>query len=348
MQTRARLDEVFRNAFPVPFDDTSKFVFFGDVHRGDDSLSDEFGRNRHIYYHALDYYYQNGCTYVEVGDGDELLEQPRFKHIYSAHVTTFEMLKRFFLDGRLLMLFGNHNRHLRSQTYVEQNLYRSFDEFNEAYEDLFPDINIHEALILKHRKTGQEIFVVHGHQGDFLNDQLWLFSFFSIRYFWRFMHILGVKYAASPSRNLYRRHKVERNYNRWNLQHDIMLICGHTHRPKFPREGEPAYFNTGCCIHPRGITCLELINGKISLVSWKTHSKRDGTLYIKRTVLQGPEPVERFHHSMARLGHIKSKKVKRFTMEEPYHDTATIHTRDRGGDKSSQLRPGGPSDRNEE
>ena len=58
MKTRARLDSVFQKAFPVPFDDGSKFVFFGDVHRGDDSLSDEFGRNRHIYYHALNYYYQ--------------------------------------------------------------------------------------------------------------------------------------------------------------------------------------------------------------------------------------------------------------------------------------------------
>ena len=28
-----------------------------------------------IYDHAIDFYYQNGCTYVEVGDGDELLEQ---------------------------------------------------------------------------------------------------------------------------------------------------------------------------------------------------------------------------------------------------------------------------------
>lgn len=294
MRTRARLDKVFRNAFPIPFDDTSKFVFFGDVHRGDDSLSDEFGRNRHIYYYALDHYYRGGFTYVEVGDGDELLEQPKFLHIFTAHITTFEILKEFYKDDRMIMIYGNHNRQLRNKKYLKSNFFQSYDEFSDTYEDLFPEIKVHEALILKHRKTDQEIFVVHGHQGDAINDQFWHLSFFSIRYFWRFMHILGVKYAASPSRNLYRRHKVEKNFNRWNLQHQIMLICGHTHRPKFPREGEPAYFNTGCCIHPRGITCLEITQGEISLVSWRTHTKEDGTMFINRTVIQGPEPITNY------------------------------------------------------
>ena len=291
MRTSSRLDKVFRNAFPVPFDDNSKIVFFGDVHRGDDSLSDEFGRNRHIYDHAIDFYYQSGCTYVEVGDGDELLEQPKFKHIYTAHVTTFEILKKFYKEGRLYMLYGNHNLQLKSRKYLEKNLHFAEDEFSETKENLFPNINVHEALILKHRETGQEIFVVHGHQGDLLNDQLWFFSFFMIRYVWRFLHILGVKYAASPSKSRTRRHKVEKNYNRWNTDHNIMIICGHTHRAKFPREGEPAYFNTGCCIHTRAITCLELICGNISLVSWRTHTRKDGSLYVKRTVLQGPEPI---------------------------------------------------------
>lgn len=295
MRTRARLDKVFRSAFPIPFDDSSKFVFFGDVHRGDDSLSDEFGRNRHIYYYALDYYNQDGFTYVEVGDGDELLEQPKFLHIFTAHVTTFDILKEFYKDGRMILIYGNHNRQLRNKKYLERNFYQSYDEFSDSYEDLFPGIKAHEAVILTHRTTGQKIFVVHGHQGDLVNDQLWHLSFFTIRYFWRFMHILGVKYAASPSRNLYRRHKVEKNFNRWNMQHQIMLICGHTHRPRFPREGESSYFNTGCCIHPRGITSLEIEDGQVSLVSWRTHTKKDGTMFINRTVTQGPEPIEKYH-----------------------------------------------------
>ncbi len=294
MKTRARLDSVFQKAFPVPFDDGSKFVFFGDVHRGDDSLSDEFGRNRHIYYHALNYYYQNDFTYVEVGDGDELWEHPHYEHIRSAHVSVFEMLKGFHKSNRLLMLFGNHNMQLRDPKYVKENLYHIYDEYLDLKEDLFPDLNVHEALLLKHRNSGQEIFVVHGHQGDLINDQLWRISYTLIRYIWRFLHVMGVKYAASPAKNRTKRHKIEKSYNKWNQQRDIMIICGHTHRPKFPSAGETSYFNTGCCIHPRGITCLELMYGKIMLVSWNMHSKKDGTVYIKRSLIKGPEPISSF------------------------------------------------------
>ncbi len=294
MKTRSRLDEVFKHAFPIPFDDDSKFVFFSDVHRGDDSLSDEFGRNRHIYYHALEHYFQDGFTYIEVGDGDELWEHSSFAHIRGAHVATFHMLRNFYNEDRFYMLFGNHNMHLKSPDFVKKNLFQVFDEYNDISEDLFPDIVIHEGLILTHRQTQQEIFVVHGHQGDLINDQLWKISYFIIRYFWRFMHILGVKYAASPAKNRLKRHKVEKNYNKWNEDRDTMLICGHTHRPKFPGPNDPSYFNCGCCMHPRGINCIEIADGKISLITWNMHSKPDGTLYIKRTVSKGPSPLTNF------------------------------------------------------
>lgn len=294
MHTNSRLDEVFKRAFPVPFDSNSRFVFFSDIHRGDDSLSDEFGRNRHIYEHALDYYYRHDCTYVEVGDGDELWEHPNYRHIKTAHASTFDLLRKFYRDGRFFMLYGNHNMALKDSNYVRTHLTTIYDDLQERNIDLFPGLVVHEALILKHRETHQEIFVVHGNQGDLLNDQLWRLSSFLVRYFWRFMHVVGVKYAASPARNRYKRHKVERNFNKWNAQHGIMLICGHTHRPRFPKKGDPAYFNTGCCMHPRGITCLELIDGKVCLVSWRVRSKADGTMYIKRSVMQGPKPIESF------------------------------------------------------
>jgi len=295
MITQPRLDAVFEKAFPVPFDDSSKFVFFSDVHRGDDSRSDEFGRNKHIFNHALNYYYQNNFTYVEIGDGDELWENPKFDIIRSAHTTTFEMLKKFYDDNRLFMLFGNHNMPFSNEEYVKKTLYSVYDEYLDSHVDLFPGITVHEALILIHRDTRQEVFVVHGHQGDLLNDQLAPISHFIIRFFWRFMHnVLGIQYAASPAKSRRKRHKVEKRYTKWNENSDTVIICGHTHRPRFPSPNEPAYFNTGCCMHPRGITCLELIYGKFVLVTWSVHTKPDGSMYIKRTALKGPESIRSY------------------------------------------------------
>lgn len=294
MRTKSRLDQVFNDAFPVPFDEKSKFVFFSDQHRGDDSLSDEFGRNKHIFNHALNYYYENDFTYVEVGDGDELWEHSNFEHIRSAHAKTFDLLKKFFDAGRMLMLFGNHNMRFKSKHNVEKYLYHVYDEYSNETLDLFPGINVHEALILTHRKTGQEVFVVHGHQGDLLNDHLVGVSYLLIHFLWRFMHLVGVKYAASPAKSRRKRHKVEKNYTKWNQEHDRIIICGHTHRAKFPRPNEDAYFNCGCGMHPRGINCLEILYDQIILVTWGVDTKKDGSMYIKRTAVQGPEAIDQF------------------------------------------------------
>ena len=182
--------------------------------------------------------------------------------------------------------------------------------------DLFPIRFMNREY--EHRDTGQEILYFMDTRA--ICSTISLASILCRDYIWRFMHILGVNYAASPSRNLYRRLKVEINFNRWNISRDIMLICGHTHRPKFPREGEPAYFNTGCCIHPRGIYCLELICGNISLVSWRMHSKKDGTLFVKRTIVQGPEPIIKFQNSLAKGGYrtmkITGRKLRKYKKED--------------------------------
>jgi len=45
-------------------------MFFSDCHRSNGSHSDEFTKNRNTYLFALEYYYKNGFTYVEAGDGD--------------------------------------------------------------------------------------------------------------------------------------------------------------------------------------------------------------------------------------------------------------------------------------
>ncbi len=294
MFTERILDEVYRKADIRYFDNTSRYVFFSDVHRGDNSLSDDFARNRNIYYHALEYYYKSNFTYVELGDGDELLEHSKFQHIYSAHADIFQMLRNFHMAKRMIMLFGNHNMQLADPNFVKKYYSVVIDEYSDEEFTLFPDLEVREAIILEHAHSGQRIFAVHGHQGDFFNHQGYFLSKFSIRFFWRFLHIMGVNYMASPAKSREKRHKIEKKYTRWNRQHGIMLLCGHTHRAKFPAKGEASYFNTGCCIHPRGLNCIEIIDGKIVMVRWHMHTKDDGLLYIKRSISRGPDPISIF------------------------------------------------------
>lgn len=294
MFTDKRLTQAYNNAKTEYFDENSKYIFFSDIHRGDDSISDEFTRNQNIYLYALNYYYSQGYTYVEVGDGDELWEYPNFKHIRLAHTDIFVVLKKFFDADRLLMLYGNHNIYLKSKNYVSNNYFNFYDEYHQERVDLFKGLTPQEALLLKNKKTGQEILTVHGHQGDFMNDQLWFVSMFLMRYFWRFMHVVGFENPSSPARNLYKRHKVEKQYNKWIENHKMMLICGHTHRPKYPKAEELPYFNTGCCIHTRGITGIEILHGKIIMVDWRIAADENGVVRIERQVVRGPEPIEKY------------------------------------------------------
>jgi UDP-2,3-diacylglucosamine pyrophosphatase LpxH len=294
MKSEQRLTGAYKNAKVVHFDKNSKYIFFSDVHRGDDSVSDEFTRNQNLFLHALNYYYKEGYNYVEVGDGDELWEYPTFKHIRLAHTDVFVVLKKFYDSKRMTMIYGNHNIYLKSRKFVKENYYTFYDEYNQERVELFRGLEPQEALILKNKDTGQEILIVHGHQGDFMNDQAWVLSMLLLRYFWRFMHIVGFENPASPARNLYRRHKVEKAYNKWIEKHKMMLICGHTHRQKFPKVNDLPYFNTGCCIRTRGICGIEILNGEILMVDWRISADDDGTMRVKRTVVRGPEAIDKY------------------------------------------------------
>lgn len=294
MNTDKRLTNAYNNARIEYFDKKSKFIFFSDVHRGDDSVSDEFTRNQNIFLHALNYYYNKGYVYIEVGDGDELWEYSKFKHIRLAHTDIFIALKKFYDNERMIMIYGNHNIFLKSEDYVKENLYYFYDEYKQERVPLFIGLVPQEAVVLKDKDTGQEILVVHGHQGDFMNDQAWRLSMILLRYFWRFMHIVGFENPASPARNLFKRHKVEKAYNKWIEKHKIMLICGHTHRPKFPKADDLPYFNTGCCIRTRGIAGIEIVDGNILMVDWRIAADEDGNLKMLRTVVRGPEPIDHY------------------------------------------------------
>ena len=294
MKTEERLNEAYKKAKIIEFNDDSKIIFFSDVHRGDNSNSDEFAHNQSTYFHALSYYFNHGYTYVEVGDGDEMWEHSKFSLIRSAHSDVYYLLSKIYQAGKLIMLYGNHNNSLRDPNFVKKNFYYFYDDYLEKGSDLFPGIEVHESIILKHSRTNHEIFVVHGHQGDLMNDQLWWFSMMTVRYFWRFMHVIGFRNPASPAKNVLKQHKIEKNFSRWIAKYGKILLCGHTHRPKFPAKGDVPYFNTGCCVHPRGISGIEILDGKIMLVDWRVRPNLNGVLYIDRKVIKGPISLDNF------------------------------------------------------
>ena len=286
---KKRLDRAYQNAHVVPFDDDSKFILFSDCHRGDNSFADDFANNRNIYYHALKHYYVEGFNYAELGDGDELWENISFSSILNAHKNVYHLMQLFHKKNRLHMIWGNHDMVYRNPDTVKKNLSTYFDPKVGEDVELFGDIKYHEAIVLKHKDTNQEIFLTHGHQADWWNYLFWKWSRFMVRILWKPLNVMGIADPTSPAKNYKELIKVERRTKKWITDNDnLMTIVGHTHRPRFPEPGDIAFFNDGSCVHPRSITGIEIENSTISLIKWQIATKEDGTLQIVRVLLEGP------------------------------------------------------------
>lgn len=292
LSSKSRLDNAYQNAKQLAFDDNSKIILFSDCHRGDNSFADDFANNRNIYFHALKHYFSEGFIYIELGDGDELWENIAFKPILEAHKNVYELMQLFYNQQRLHLIWGNHDMVYRNPKYVEKYLYKYFDERTGEDKPLFPSIEVHEAIVLKHAETQQELFLTHGHQADWWNFLFWKWSRFMVRVLWKPLNVMGIADPTEPAKNYTELIKVERRTKKWIVDNNnLITVVGHTHRPRFPEPGDIALFNDGSCVHPRSITGIEIENGAISLVKWQIATNEDGILQIVRILLEGPEKL---------------------------------------------------------
>lgn len=295
MSSAHRLSRAYTNAKRIPFDETSKFILFSDCHRGDNSFADEFANNRNIYFHALSHYLKEGFDYCELGDGDELWENINFASIFEAHKNVYKLLKKFYLEKRLHMIWGNHDMVYKDRSYVNKYLSSYFEPIDDTDKELFEGITYNEGIVLEHSRTGQEIFLAHGHQADWWNYTFWRWGRFLVRVLWKPLQVWGIADPTSPAKNYTELIKIERRIKKWIVDNNFLLtIVGHTHRPRFPEPGDIPFFNDGSCVHPRSITGIEIENGQISLIKWQIETDEDGTLKVVRILLEGPQLLSNY------------------------------------------------------
>lgn len=280
MNDDRRLQKAFCHAPRLPLSKRSKYVLISDCHRGSGNSNDNFLKNQHLYFAALEYYYQQGYTYIELGDGDELWENRSIKNIMDIHSDVFCFLSQFARENRLYLLYGNHDMVKRKK----------------RFQPLFSPLCFHEGIILT---TGTlpdnmpriSLYLTHGHQASMLNSTLWPLSRFLVRYIWNPLENLGVLDPTSAAKNYRVKNKCETRLNQWAEENRRILITGHTHRPVLP--AEPArYYNTGSCVHPRCITCIEIERLSMTLVKWCMNARTDSTLYVAREIISGPVPLQ--------------------------------------------------------
>lgn len=292
MSTFSRLDRAFQNAPILPLTNRSRYVLMSDCHRGIGTSSDNFLKNQHLYFAALEHYYRLGFTYIELGDGDELWENRSMKTIIDIHSNVFWLFKQFYQENRLYLLYGNHDIIKRKKGYPAKSCDTYFCTQSQQMQPLFPSLTFYEGIILTTdllpgSRSHVSLYLTHGHQASLLNSTLWPLSRFLVRYIWRPLENLGILDPTSAAKNYHVKNKSETRLNQWAQDHRRILITGHTHRPILPED--PAYYyNTGSCVHPRCITCIEIERGLMTLVKWSMNARSDSTLYVAREIISGP------------------------------------------------------------
>ena len=261
-----RLDAAYASAVRLPFNNQSRFVLFSDLHRGDGGPTDRFQPNKLLFLQALRHYYENGYTYIEVGDGDELWLHDDLAPIVHAHPEVFAWLHKFYEDGRLHILYGNHDI--------------------TGVGDCPPakaGIPTHEALVLQHQ-MGQRFFICHGHQADLTNARFYGLTRFANRQLWRLLRIHSQGWidanlraescALEKIRGFFKlwTHQqpqhIENRLKEWAVENQHALICGHTHQAAVPAKSGVPYFNTGSCLVPNRLTGIEIVNGQPEPICW--------------------------------------------------------------------------------
>ena len=209
------------------------------------------------------------------------------EQIFYNHSDVFCMLSRFYREERLCLLYGNHDIVKRRSRTAKECFSTWFCTESQCQQPLFPQIRFYQGIILREENGGRELYLTHGHQADPLNSLFWPAARFLVRYLWGPLERLGFLDPTSAAKNNVKKHKTEQRLTDWARKNSHILITGHTHRPMLGSPDSP-YFNTGSCVHPRCITCLELEKGRITLVKWSMLTRPDMSLYVGRQVLGDP------------------------------------------------------------
>lgn len=305
-------------ATPVPFDmETGKFIILSDQHKGAKDNADDFRNTEKNYMCALQHYYDNGFTFINLGDCEELWESTPSKVIEANRLTLLEEAQ-FLADNRYYRIYGNHD--LEWNYPIQQTLY---------LKPIFgPKLKVYEGLVLTatYNNKTYNIFLSHGHQGDQRSDGN-AFSKWFVAAIWtpiqRFLEI-SID-TISDSFELVDEHNIMM-YEWSATKNNLLFISGHTHKPVFAsldhmdrlakqlelakaennneeieaiqqeierRKKEyagkklvktmakPSYFNTGCCCFGDGdLTGIEIEGGFIRLIKWKCDDMGKGTRII--------------------------------------------------------------------
>jgi predicted phosphodiesterase len=284
-----------------------KFIVFSDHHKGAKNGADDFRDCEQTYLHALDYYEANGFHYICLGDSEELWENG-LQEVKKANVLSIEKEKTFIRRGALTKVFGNHDLFWDQDPFAAQYLENLYDEKLKVYAGLvlnMPTARASLSVFLTHGHQGDQQsdgnwfskFFVSRIWGPFqaylsinpntpaYNSQLKTLHN-ALMYEWSSKRkdlVLVTGHTHQPVfqsltllESLLRRLDIAKASGD---ESSIQSITAEIQKRnvELPVAANlydkivPSYFNSGCCCYSDGdITGLEIADGYMRLVKWKT------------------------------------------------------------------------------
>lgn len=259
-----RLDKAFKNCGQMPLSRGTRYVIFSDCHRGEGKINDNFLKNQHLYTAALEYYFRRGFYYIELGDGEELWENHSLERIKECYPYIYQLQELFQKSHRMSKVYGNHDIELKDECQ--------------------------ESILLKNTLGENDVWLLHGHQADFFNSVCWPLSKFLVRTVWKPLEFMGIPDPTSAAKNHKKTVKYETIMERYAKEREMYVIAGHSHRPRLCEKG-CKYANTGSCVHPRSVTCIEIEGFEMSMIQWVMAARTDLTLQVQRHLMEGPVKI---------------------------------------------------------
>jgi UDP-2,3-diacylglucosamine pyrophosphatase LpxH len=252
------------NRIPINLE-TDRFVLFSDHHKGDATPADDFRKNAELYNIALSFYKEKGYSLIVLGDNEELWENQyeQILHQYRKTIQQEIEMAPETPDKKKIRIWGNHDKEVTL---------RRFKKRSQKWKDnVLENVEHREGLCL-----GEEIFLIHGHQGRFFEDQAWKLSRLAVQFVWKTVQKLLHIGVDGPAENFRIRDDLELNYYRWAKKNKVLLICGHTHRAIF---GSMTHFDR-LQIDIRG---LEKASER---ASWEKKQSIEQEVHDKRTKIE--------------------------------------------------------------
>ena len=220
------LNRVNTNAYHLALNaKKDKWIIFSDHHRGVGDGADDFAICKDSYVKALKHYHNNNFGLIILGDVEEFWENT-LKSVITKYNDILELERNFFVNDKLLKVWGNHDD--------------AWNHLHEVKKYLFPyfeNIKTHEALnIVVNAEDGflGNILLVHGHQGNNASDRFAGISKWFVRVIWRNVQRWFKIPLSTPAKSKALKDKHDIAMHTWaKARNKQIIVCGHTHQPVF-------------------------------------------------------------------------------------------------------------------